>query len=87
MSILDTIGTLMESTNSTKSDIARLKAIKKMLNLKENESIETVTEAKLMSCCKTYGKVATEGLKRYAANTSNKQEQARIKKVLAMLGL
>ena len=87
MSVLDTLGMLMEASNSYKSDIARLAAIKKMLNIKESESITTVSEEKIVKCLQTYGKVAAEGFHRYAAITEDKKEQDRIKKVLAMLGL
>jgi len=88
MSILDTLGTMMESAGtSAKSDMARITRIKKMLNLSESESIKSVPEAKLKKFCECYGKVATEGLKRYSALTEDTKEKARIAKVLALLGL
>ena len=88
MSILDTLGTMMESSRtSAKSDMERITRIKKMLNLKESESIKSVSDAKLKKFCDCYGKVATEGLKRYSDITEDKKEKARIAKVLALLGL
>jgi hypothetical protein len=88
MSILDTLGTMMESSGtSAKSDIERINRIKKMLNLKENESIKSVPEAKLHKFVECYGKTASEGLKRYAAISEDATEKKRIAKVLAVLGL
>lgn len=88
MSILDELGTMMEeSAPSAKSDIARLSRIKKMLNLKESDTLKSVPETRLVKFAECYGKMATEGLKRYAALTEDAAEKARIGKVLAMLGL
>lgn len=87
MSILDQIGELMEEGAKAKSDVERINRIKKMLNLKECESIKSVPEAKLTKFVECYGKVASEGLKRYAALTEDVAEEKRIKKVLSMLGL
>ena len=88
MSILETLGQMMEEAGpSAKSDIERLSRIKKMLNLKESDSLKSVPEAKLVKFGECYGKMATEGLKRYAAITEDAKEKARIAKVLALLGL
>lgn len=88
MSILDEVGMLMEASNpSAKSDLARLSRIKKMLNLRENDSLKSVSDTRLKKFCECYGKMATEGLKRYAAITEDAKEKERIGKVLAMLGL
>jgi len=86
MSVLDKIGELM-SESSTKSDIARLGRIKKMLNLKESESIKSVPTTKLVKFAECYGTLAVEGLKRYATLTEDADEKKRIAKVLAMLGV
>lgn len=88
MSILETLGTMMESSGtSAKSDIDRIGRIKKMLNLKECESIKTVPESKLKKFVECYGKIASEGLKRYANLSEDVNEKKRIAKVLAVLGL
>jgi predicted transcriptional regulator len=86
MSILKKIESLM-SESSTNSDIARLSRIKKMLNLKESESISTVPTTKLQKFCETYGNIAVEGLQRYAVLTEDVAEKKRIASVLSMLGV
>ena len=86
MSILKQIETLM-SESSTNSDIARLSRIKKMLNLKESESISTVPATKLQKFCETYGSIAVEDLQRYAVLTEDVAEKKRIAAVLSMLGV
>ena len=88
MSILETLGQMMEESGpSAKSDVVRIGRIKKMLNLKESDSLKSVPESKLVKFAECYGKTATEGLKRYAAITEDTKEKARIAKVLALLGL
>jgi hypothetical protein len=86
MSILKQIETLM-SESSTNLDIARLSRIKKMLNLKESESISTVPTTKLIKFAETYGTIAVEGLQRYAVLTEDVAEKKRIASVLSMLGV
>lgn len=86
MSVLTKIEKLM-SEGSAQGDVERMRRIKKMLNLKENESIKSVPTTRLVKFAECYGSVAKEGLKRYATLTEDADEKKRIEKVLAMLGV
>ena len=87
MSILDTLGEMMSESTTTKLDIERLSRIKKMLNLKESESIKSVPTSKIVKFMECYGKMATEGIKRYAQLTEDVDEKKRIAAALALLGV
>ena len=87
MSVLDQINELMSEGASAKADVSRMSRLKKMLNLRECDSIKKVSDTKLKKFVECYGKTASEGLKRYSDLTEDTSEKARIKKVLATLGL
>ena len=86
MSILNTLSDLM-SESTTKFDIERINRIKKMLNLKESESIKSVSTSKLKKFCECYGNIAKNGLRRYSELTEDVNEKKRIASVLALLGV
>lgn len=87
MRLLDQINDMMNEGSTTKKDTDRLIRIKKMLGLKESQSIKTVPTPRLKKFVETYGNIAKSGLKHYMNLTEDAKEKERISKVLSMLGL